>query len=125
MGSDSVNVDASSVESTENNKTTISDIPYKKDEGYSGANIVQFLFAFIIVVLIAAVAIFVLRRYYYGKIPLPKGDAKNINLIETKRISPKLMVFLLDVQGEKVLLAQSGDSIAFYPQKESPPASDR
>jgi hypothetical protein len=129
VASESGNVATTVVGSEENEKSLVNDfendlendIPYKKDEGYSGANIVKILFAFVIVVLIAFAAIFVLRRYYYGNIPLPKGDAKNINLIETKRISPKLVVFLLDVQGEKVLLAQSGDNLAFYPKKDSAP----
>lgn len=101
------------------NATQLSDsngtqIPFKQDNGLSGSDVVKFLFAFLFVVVIAFAAIFVLKKYFYGTLPLPKTETKNINLIEAKRLSPKLMLFLVDVQGERILLAQCGDNLAFH-----------
>ena len=57
-------------------------------------------------------AIFLLRRYLPGVDVAGKGLAKrHIELLEVRRITPRLSVFLIEVDGQRHLLAQSGDQV--------------
>lgn len=120
FGSDNIHtqeLEANGAGTVDSSSTVTIPIPYKKDDGLSGADVGKFLFAFIFVLMVAFAAVFALRKYMYGNLPLPKGESKNIYLVEAKRLSPKLMVFLVDVQGEKVLLAQCGDTVVLHNHK--------
>jgi len=92
----------------------IQNISYKTTTGINLLTIMQILIALIFVLVIAYFAIWLLKKYNTGWILGKNLQDSKLTLIEVKRLTPKLSVFLIGVGDETVLLAQSGDSVSFY-----------
>jgi flagellar biogenesis protein FliO len=57
---------------------------------------------------------------------ISKGiQGENIKLIEQKRITPRLSVYVLSVGEEKILMAQCGEHVSFYPEAVTLPQANR
>lgn len=86
-------------------------IPFKRsEEGATAQTAVRGVVALVVVLGIGIGVLFSLRRY----LPVSHGGGvggRRIQLIETRRLTPRTALFLVTVDGERLLLAQSGDNI--------------
>lgn len=87
-------------------------IPFKGSEGSeTGVSVLRVVLGFGVVAAVGFGAILAMRRFlplsYAGK----PAATRNIELVEVRRLTPKLTLFLIQVEGERVLLAQSGDVV--------------
>lgn len=88
-------------------------IPFKA-EGGPGAGLLM-LRATGGLVLIAALtfgAAALAKRYLPGVRGFSRDGATRIQLLESRRITPKLTLLLVEFEGERLLLAQSGDRVS-------------
>ena len=71
---------------------------------------------------VAVVIIFALKKYLYAS-GYKAESGRRINLIEAKRLSPRLSLFLVQIDAKHILISQSGDTVAVLKlDEESPPA---
>jgi flagellar biogenesis protein FliO len=86
------------------------DIVFKEDSSRIGEGVR--VFAILAVVLaVTAAALFYLKRKYPALSLTSAAAGTRIKVIETRRLSPKLSVALIEVDGVAVLLTQSGDRV--------------
>jgi len=96
-------------------------IPFKSsDETSSGVIMFRVVAGLGVVLVIGVVALVALRKF----VPMvssvtPPGSTREIELIELRRLTPRLTLFLVEVHGIRYLFAQSGDSL--IPLAPSPP----
>ena len=70
------------------------------------------MFALLAVVLaIAGGALWYVKKKYPA-LAVARVQGTRVQILETRRIAPKLVVSLLEVDGNKVLLTQSGDRVS-------------
>jgi flagellar biogenesis protein FliO len=87
------------------------DIPYKKDPGHGSGSFLKAIIVMGLLLSLAGGALFLVKRSAIaGKLGI--AEAKFIKLVELKRLSPKLNVYLLEVHGRQYLLAQAGESLS-------------
>ncbi len=85
-------------------------IPYRQDSVLSPATLLKVLLAAVFAIGFAIVIIFVLKKYLYNTM-LENEKGRRIHLIEAKRLSPKLSLFLVEIDKQPVLLSLCGDSV--------------
>ena len=96
-------------------------IPFKSgDETSTGATVLRVVAGLGVVLVIGVVALVALRKF----VPMvssvtPPGRTREIELIELRRLTPRLTLFLVEVHGTRYLFAQSGDRLV--PLTPSPP----
>ena len=104
-------------------------IPYKRTgETGTDVSVVRVVLGLGLVMAIGIGAIFAIRRYLpgsYGASAVP--GSRHIDLVEVRRLTPRLTLFLLNVDGEKIVLAQTSETLAMHrlhaDKKDSPDAS--
>lgn len=87
-------------------------IPYRKAEGGGdGALLVRVIAGLAVVLAVGVVAIFLIKKY----LPVAYGHAKDgsrkIQLLETRRLTPRTTLFAVQFEGRRLLLALSGDRV--------------
>ena len=85
-------------------------IPFKKEEVFSQTLLFEIGIAVVICVLVILVIALLLKKFHYGTVVMSKTD-KHIEVVEKKRITPKLTLFMVKWEGENILFAQSGDQM--------------
>jgi len=96
-------------------------IPFKSsDEASTGTILLRVVAGLGVVLVIGYAALVALRKF----VPMlstvtPPGSKREIELIELRRLTPRLTLFLVEVQGSRYLFAQSGDHLV--PLAPSPP----
>jgi flagellar biogenesis protein FliO len=88
-------------------------IPFKSGEAVgTGTTVLRVAAGLAVVLVIGIVGLILLRKYVpnLGSSTAP-GSSKVIELIELRRLTPRLTLFLVDVQGVRYLFAQSGDRV--------------
>ena len=74
--------------------------------GDYGAALIKMILTMIVVVALLTVTFWFLRRLIQNR--LRKGvGVQSIKILEKRMISPKSMLYLLEVEGQKILLAES------------------
>jgi len=63
------------------------------------------------VLIVLAAAILYWLKKKYPSLSIASGTGSKLKVIETRPISPRLTLYLIDVKGEEILLAHSGDSV--------------
>lgn len=87
-------------------------IPYKSSSEEDSAGLgIRVLGGFVLVALIALASIYVLKRFFPSLYVHSAGGSRRIQVLEIRRLTPKLTLFLIDVDGGQLLLAQSGDHV--------------
>jgi hypothetical protein len=87
------------------------DIPYKKDPGQGSVSFFKAIIVMALLLGFAGGALFLVKRSAIaGKLGI--AEAKFIKLVELKRLSPKLNVYLLEVHDRQYLLVQAGESLS-------------
>jgi len=85
-----------------NTEIPIPDLP----PGDYGAALIKMFLSLIAVIVLLAVTFWFLRRLIRSRLRRGVG-AESIQILEKKMISPKSMLYLVEVEGQKVLLAES------------------
>lgn len=87
-------------------------IPFKASTDSDGTGVImRVLGGFIVVALLALAVVYALKRYFPSFYVHSVGDAKRIHVLETRRLTPRTTLFVVEVDGTRLLLAQSGDRI--------------
>jgi flagellar biogenesis protein FliO len=95
------------------------DIPYKRDSQITASLIARVVASLVLVLFIAAGIVYVLKHYLPGWRASKLNRSSRISVIETKRLTPKTLLFLIQVDGETLLLAQSNDRVTTLTQMEN------
>jgi len=90
------------------------EIPFKSSSAIGFLSVLQIIVSFVFVIVVAYLVILMLKKYNTGWLMGKNVQDSRISLIEVKRLTPKLSIFLIGVGDETVMLAQSGDSVSFY-----------
>jgi flagellar biogenesis protein FliO len=92
------------------------EIPYKKDASGGSTVLLKAIIVMVLLLGVAGGALFLVKRSVLAR-KLGISDAKFIKLVELKRLSPRLSIYLLAVDNRHYLLAQSGDSLSIVEHK--------
>lgn len=94
-----------------------SEIPYKRENSVDGTAIIRsFIILFVLLGAVTAAAFFLKRSEFARKLGV--SEFKHIDLIELRRLSPKLTVYLIKVQGKHYLLTQAGEHVSVVEHSE-------
>jgi flagellar biogenesis protein FliO len=85
-------------------------LPFKVDAAGAGADEWRVLATLLVLVGGAAAALFFLRRRWPG-LGSFSTSGKMIKVIESRQVSPRLALYLVEVGCDRILLAQSGDRV--------------
>ncbi len=85
---------------------SVSQMPAGMSTGDLGAAFAKMFITLIVLVLLLLVSYWFVRRLIQNRLQKGVGDA-SIQIIEKRMISPKTMLYLIEVEGKKVLLAES------------------
>ena len=88
----------------------INSIPYKPEPTDSGGVFYKVILSLLVVSGLAYLIAMVIKKYIYGSQFQGKSLSK-LNMLELKRISPKLTLFRLEVNGNEICLAQTDKDI--------------
>jgi hypothetical protein len=89
-------------------------IPYKQDNGGSGPGgglLLRVAGGLMLATTLAFVAAILAKRYLPGMRGYSSDGKSRIQLLESRRVTPKLTLFVLEYEGRRLLLAQSGDRV--------------
>ena len=92
-------------------------IPFKKDSVVSGNTLARASMVLLFGVILAIAAAYGVRRFVYGNSPVP-NTSRRIRILETKRLSAKTLLFLIEVDGNEFLLSQVGDSLVVLDKRQ-------
>ena len=104
-------LDSARESTTTKHETTPPDIPYKRDDTITTSLIVRVVASLILALSIAVGVIYLLKRYLPGWRAGGLDRSGRISIIEIKRLNPKTLLFLIQVDGKTLLLAQSNDRV--------------
>ena len=86
-------------------------IPFRRGEdGVSGVAL-RVIGGFIVVVLLGIGGVYLLKRYLPTRYRATPGGAGHIKVVEAQRLTPKVTLFLLDVDGARLLIAHAGERV--------------
>lgn len=87
-------------------------IPFKSADGPSGTALAgRVLAGFVVVLIVGIGGVYLLKRYAPGVYSYRAGGGQRIQIVEIRRVTPRLTLFLVQVDGDEMLLAQSGDRL--------------
>jgi hypothetical protein len=85
-------------------------IPFRDDEMLARGLLARVLVVTVIGILIALAAVWVLRRFVYRG--LPAGiDGSSIRLVAFRKLSPRLGVYVLEIDGVRFAVVESGGAL--------------
>jgi flagellar biogenesis protein FliO len=87
-----------------------SKIAFKQTDS-GAATVGRVIGGFVLVVLIGYGALYGIRRYFPSVIGQSAVGERKINVLETRRLTPKSTLFLVEIDGQRLLLGQSGDRL--------------
>jgi flagellar biogenesis protein FliO len=96
--------------SAQNQTQTAPPIQYKTGGPSVAAEGLRVFGILAVVLGVAGGALLYLKRRYPSLI-LGRGQGTLINVLETRRVSPRLSISVVEVDGARVLLTQSGDRV--------------
>jgi flagellar biogenesis protein FliO len=87
-------------------------IPFKRDaDSFEPGLLLRTALALGVVIAVGIAGIYALKRFLPMSLGRVAGGPGRINVLEIRRITPRLTLFLLEIDGQKVFLAQSGDRV--------------
>lgn len=91
-------------------------IPYKRaSEVGTGISVLRVVFGLSLVLALGFGAIFAIRRYLPASYGATVASAsRHIDLVEMRRLTPRLTLFLLNIDGEKIVLAQTSETLTMH-----------
>ncbi|MES2355353.1 MAG: flagellar biosynthetic protein FliO [Pseudomonadota bacterium] len=85
-------------------------IQFKPEATNMDADESKVLITMVVLIVLAAAILYWLKKKY-PSLSIATGTGSKLKVIETRPISPRLTLYLIDVKGEEILLAHSGDSV--------------
>jgi hypothetical protein len=89
-------------------------IPYKQDNtgsGLGGGLLLRVAGGLLLMTTLAFAAAVLAKRYLPGIRGYSSDGKSRIQLLESRRVTPKLTLFVIEYEGRRLLLAQSGDRV--------------
>ena len=92
-------------------------IPFKKEEAGAGESAGKAFAVLAVLLGLACAGLFAARRYLPQlsstlKLPAKTGAKRRLTLVETMRLNPRTSLYLVQMDGRELLLAQSGDGVS-------------
>lgn len=85
-------------------------IPYRQDQVIPPATLSRVLLAILLAILVGFISIAILKKYLFG-MHFKENKIQRIKLIEARCLSPKLSLFLVQVDNTDILLVQTGEHV--------------
>jgi flagellar biogenesis protein FliO len=85
-------------------------LPLRKDGVIPQGTLMRVSIAIVIGLVLAIVGAYMLKRYLFARNTLGSSD-HHMQLLEVKRLSPRLMLFRVRVNDKTIVLAQSGEQL--------------
>lgn len=87
-------------------------IPFRRDaEAVDSGLALRVALALGLVIALGIGGVYALKRFMPASLGGASGAAGRINVLEVRRITPRLTLFLVEIDGEKFALVQSGDRV--------------
>ena len=86
-------------------------VPYEEEGPSLGGLLLRSAGALALMALLALAGVAVAKRYVPGLKGFSASGTSRLQLLESRRITPKLTLFVVEFEGRRLLLAQSGDRV--------------
>jgi flagellar biogenesis protein FliO len=87
-------------------------IPFKREaDALEPGRVLSTALALGLVIAVGIGGIYALKRFLPGSLGGVAGAPGRIKVLEVRRVTPKLTLLLLEIDGQKIALAQSGDRV--------------
>lgn len=93
----------------------IGDIPFKQDEVYSYGFLGRIILVTLICLALAVAVVWVLRRVLFRDVVGASGTGESIQLRNYRRITPKMSVYVLEIEQQRVAVVQFGEALVHIP----------
>lgn len=91
-------------------------IPFRRDaEAVDSGLALRVALALGLVIALGIGGVYALKRFMPASLGGAGGAAGRINVLEVRRVTPRLTLFLVEIDGQKIALAQSGDRVRALP----------
>ena len=97
----------------------VGDIPFKQDDVYSYGFLGRIILVTLLCLALAVAVVWVLRRFLVRSVIGPGATGESIQLRSFRRITPKLSVYVLDIEQQRVAVVQSGEALVHIPLEHS------
>jgi flagellar biogenesis protein FliO len=85
-------------------------LPLRKDGVIPQGTLIRVSIAIFIGLVLAIVGAYLLKRYLFARNPLGSSDQR-MQLLEVKRLSPRLTLFRVCIDDKTIVLAQNGEHL--------------
>ena len=99
-------------------------IPFREDEIFASQFLLRVLLVTALGVAIAVAAAWALRRYFHRVLPTSGSDAE-VRLVSFRKLTPRMSVFVIEVDGHRFAVVESGDSLVQVPLPNQGETDDR
>ena len=90
-------------------------IPFKQDDVYSYGFLGRIFLVTLLCLALAVAIVWVLRRFLFSSVAGPGATGGSIQLRSFRRITPKLSVYVLEIEQQRVAVVQSGEALLQIP----------
>jgi len=91
-------------------------IPFKRDaEALDSGLALRVALALGVVIALGIGGVYALKRFLPGSLGGVAGASGRIKVLEVRRVTPRLTLFLVEIDGRTIALAQSGDRVRPLP----------
>ena len=88
-------------------------IPFKRgDEVASAGSLLRVALSLGVVIVAGVGVLYLLKRYVPASVGRMAGGERRIDILEIRRVTSKLTLFLIKIDDETLLLTQSGDRVS-------------
>ena len=99
-------------------------LPFREDEVFASRFLLRVLLVTALGVAVAIAAAWGLRRYFHRVLPTSGSDAE-IKLVSFRKLTPRMSVFVIEVDRHRFALVESGDSLVQVPLPDRETTDDR
>jgi hypothetical protein len=89
-------------------------IPFREDDVLGRGLLMRVLWVTLFGIVVALAATWFLRRFLHRSLPDHKDQA-SISLVSFRKLAPRISVFVIDIDGERFAVVDSGSSIVHIP----------
>ncbi len=88
-------------------RTQTSSSSHSSHSGSYEHTFIKTLSILLVLIILIFVTIWMFRRFSFGKFSTSNSSSKGIRILEKRALSPKTMLYVLEVKGKKTLIAES------------------
>jgi len=86
-------------------------IPFRREADVDSGTALRVALALGLVIALGIGGVYALKRFLPGSLGAATGTTGRINVLEVRRVTPRLTLYLVEIDGEKFALVQSGDRV--------------